>query len=172
MDVQYVNPFIRSLTNAMETMLAVKPVRLAPMLKSGDLTHGDISGIIGFASVNIFGSIALSFPSQTAIEMYNRMVGERATEVTGDVRDSVGEMTNIVAGGAKKDLAEMDLSFDLSIPTVVMGKNHSISHKAGTPVMVIPFQFDNFKFEMEISLKVTKSDTVSQNIEYEMLDKI
>ncbi len=71
-----------------------------------------------------------------------------------DVRDSIGELTNFVAGGAKKELAEQDLTFDISIPTVVMGKNHTLTHRGGTPVVVIPFMLDNCSFIMEISLKI------------------
>ena len=153
MDVRYINPFMRSVANATQTMLGIEAQALQPIVKKENRAHGDVSGIIGIASANIYGSVAISMPSETAVELFNKMMGDTVTEITDDVRDMVGEFTNIVAGSAKKDLAEMNLSFDISIPTVVVGKNHIISHKGGIPVVVIPFQFGKYGFEMEISIK-------------------
>jgi chemotaxis protein CheX len=153
MDVRYINPFMKSVANTTLTMLGIEAQALQPIVKKENRAHGDISGIIGIASANVYGSVAISMPQETALELYRAMMGESATEITDDVRDMVGEFANIVAGSAKKDLAEMNLSFDISIPTVVVGKNHIISHKGGIPVVLIPFKFGNFEFEMEISIK-------------------
>ncbi|NQS99060.1 MAG: chemotaxis protein CheX [candidate division Zixibacteria bacterium] len=69
MNVKYINPFIEAVMNTMETILRVKPERLAPVLKDSSLTQGDISGIIGFTSKDISGAVALSFPTQTALKV-------------------------------------------------------------------------------------------------------
>lgn len=156
MDARFINPFISSVENAMKTILGVQAVQLAPSIKHGNVAEGDISGIVGFASNVVNGSIALTFPADTALEMYKKMIGESVTDLNDDIRDSVGELANIIAGGAKKELAEMDFSYEISLPTVVMGRNHSISHRGGTPVVVIPFKFDSYMFEMEISMKFSK----------------
>ncbi len=156
MDARFINPFIRSVTNTMQTLMGVDAEQLAPAIKNGNVAQGDISGIVGFASNAVNGSVALTFPTDTALEMYRKMVGETATEINDDIRDSVGELANIVAGGAKKELGEIDLSYEISLPTVVMGKNHSISHRGGTPVVVIPFRFDSHNFQMEISMRLCK----------------
>jgi chemotaxis protein CheX len=161
MDVRYINPFVKSVSNATLTMLGIEAQALQPIVKKENRAHGDISGIIGIASANIYGSVAISMPSETAVELFNKMMGDSATSITDDVRDMVGEFANIVAGSAKKDLAEMDLSFDISIPTVVVGQNHIISHKGGIPVVVIPFKFGNYVFEMEISIKARTEETVA-----------
>ncbi|MBD3166849.1 chemotaxis protein CheX, partial [bacterium] len=129
MDVKYINPFIQSLMNTVEMMLGVTPAMQAPYVKEDKVTQGDITGIIGFAERNITGSVALSFPSVTALNVYEMMTGEAVTEINRDVQDSIGELANIVAGGAKTELAKMGLSFHISIPSVIVGKNHAITHK-------------------------------------------
>jgi len=152
MDVQYINPFINSLLNAFEMMLNVIPEREAIYLKEGISLTGDVSGIIGFADKNITGSIALCFPRNTALKVYSLLMGEELASIDENVRDSVGELANIVAGGAKQSFSEAGLTYNISIPTIIIGKNHSIAHKIGTDVVVIPFFFGRYKFSMEVSM--------------------
>ncbi len=159
MDVKFINPFINSVVAAIETMLGMPAERMAPTVKNDSIPQGDISGIIGFAASNIYGSVALSFPTATALKIYNKMMNESLTAINDDVRDIVGELANIVAGGAKKEYSEMRLSFDISIPTVVMGNAHTITHKAGTPVVIVPFKLEGSSFVMEISMKVRTGET-------------
>jgi chemotaxis protein CheX len=156
MEARFINPFISSVSNTMQTMLGVRAEQLDPVVREGNVAHGDISGIVGIVSSVMNGSVALTFPAETALAIYKKMIGETVTEVNDDIRDTVGEFANIIAGGAKKELAEMDCSFEISIPTVVMGNNHTISHKGSTPAVVIPFKFDSHPFEMEISMKFNK----------------
>ena len=154
MDVKYINPFVHAVINTMETMLGVVPERMTTYLKEDEKAHGDISGIIGFGEANIVGSVALTFPTETAIKVYKLMIGDEVTSLNEEVRDTVGELSNIVAGSAKKEFADMDILYHLSIPTVVVGKDHTVIHKGGMGVVVIPFELDNSPFTMEISMKV------------------
>ncbi len=156
MDVKYINPFISSLNNAAEMMIGIKPVRGKPFVKNNQLTTGDITGIIGFAEKNITGSVALSFPAESAYMVFEKMTGEQVSSINRDVQDSIGELANIVAGGAKTSLAEEGLSFHISIPSVVVGHEHAISHKSDTSVVVIPFTLDGLEFVMEVSMKISK----------------
>ncbi len=156
MDVKFINPFIESLINTLEMMVGITPGREQLYIKEDKMTHGDITGIIGFAERNITGSIALSFPNDAALMIYGLMTGENVAQINREVQDSIGELANIVAGGAKSELAKSGLAFHISIPSVIVGKNHAISHKVDTPVVVIPFLIGKAKhrFVMEISMKV------------------
>jgi chemotaxis protein CheX len=161
MDVKYVNPFINAVVNTMETMLGVAPERMSPSLKNNNVAQGDISSIIGFAGDNVHGSIALSFPTLTALKIYHRMMGEVINKINKDVEDTIGELVNIVAGGAKTELENEDVIFHISIPSVIIGKNHTIAHKGSIPVVLIPFKWEKGTFVMEISMKVDAPRAVS-----------
>lgn len=156
MNVELINPFIKSVYNCMETMVGIAPVRLAPFLKENALAQGDITGIIGFAEKNVFGSVSLSFPSKTALSIYNRTMNETETRLTREVQDLTGELANIVVGGAKKEFAKSGLTFHISIPTIVVGKNHTIHHQIDTPVIVIPFKMDEDEFMLEVTMKIDR----------------
>lgn len=154
MKIEYINPFLNAVDNAMKTMVGVSPERDKPYLKENRSTTGDITGIIGFAEKRISGSVALSFPTKTILKIYELMMGDSVEEINDEVDDIVGELTNIVVGGAKKDFSELGLPFNISLPLVVSGKNHIIKHKHDNPVMVIPYSVEGNKFVMEISLLV------------------
>ncbi len=155
MDVKYINPFINSSIHTMETMLGLKPDRLPPHLKVDADAQGDISGIIGFADKSLSGAVALSFPMETALRIYEMMMGESVSRINSDVEDCIGELANIVTGTAKSEFYNMNVTFHISIPTVVVGKDHRITHRAGTPVVVIPFNMEGgLEFTLEVSMKM------------------
>ncbi len=155
MDVKYINPFIESTINCIEMMTGHSPQREQPFVKEGDMSHGDITGMIGFAAQNITGSVAVTFPRESALSIYNDMTGESVSVINREVQDSVGELANIIAGGAKSILAEQGLSYHISIPTVIVGKNHHIQHRSNTPVVVIPFSFNNMRIVVEVAMRLT-----------------
>lgn len=155
MKIEFINPFIRAINKAMVTMTNISPDRGDPYRKVGRSTIGDITGIIGFAEERISGSVTLSFPANTIARIYEKMTGEKVEELNSEVDDIVGELTNIVVGGAKKEFAEKGLSYNVSLPMVVSGRNHVIMHKHENPIIVIPLSFDHNDFIMEVSLKIS-----------------
>jgi len=155
MKIEYINPFLNAVTNAMETMVGISPEREKLYLKDNRTTTGDITGIIGFAEKRISGSVALSFPTKTILKIFSLMMGAPVDEMNSEVDDMVGELTNIVAGGAKKEFSELGYPYNISLPLVVAGKNHVIKHKHDNPVMVIPYSVEGNKFVLEISLMMS-----------------
>lgn len=140
-----------------EMMLGSTPIRQAPYMKDNSIAQGDISGIIGFADRALSGSVALSFPTKSVLEVYELMMGEKVSRINTDVQDRVGELANIIAGTAKKYFDEINVQFHISIPTVVVGNNHTITPRVGTPVVVVPFKMaGNIEFTLEISMKIEK----------------
>jgi chemotaxis protein CheX len=67
------------------------------------------------------------------------------------VSDAIGEIANIIAGNAKQHLTQFNLS--ISLPKVIMGKDHTIASQRGVPTIVVPFESPLGNFAMEVSLK-------------------
>jgi len=72
-------------------------------------------------------------------------------KLNDDVTDAVGELANIIAGSAKKNLT--DFKITISLPTVVLGAEHSIFEPKDVLSMIIPFQCDAGKFDVAVNLK-------------------
>ncbi len=154
MKIDYINPFNNAVFNALDTMVGIKVERKKPYLKKDKTTTGDITGVIGLADSKMSGSVALSFPKASATKIYGAMMNEPTTELSDGVQDMVGELANIVVGGAKTEFQEMGITYQISIPMVVTGKNHLIKHKFESPIIAIPFQWKDIPFSLEISIKL------------------
>jgi chemotaxis protein CheX len=151
MDAQLINPFINATTNALEMMAGITAVREAPFVKGGFHAFADISGIIGLAG-EVKGAVVLSFSQGLASRIFEAMTGEAPGDDPSEMADVVGELANMVAGGAKGALAEQGMTYRISVPTVVTGKEHLVSYKTDGPCLVVPFKVDEETFWVQISM--------------------
>ncbi len=77
---------------------------------------GDYSGIVAF-----FGSTCM------AIKIASEMLGMEIAEIDQDVKDAMGEVTNMIGGALKNKVSETFGAMHLSVPIVIAGANISIS---------------------------------------------
>ena len=140
MNVEFINPFLTSMLNVMSTMAQMELVPEKPRLKKDDVAMGDVSGLIGMGSDKAKGSLSITFEGPLALATMKGMVGEGPDEINDEITDLIGEITNMVTGGAKRLLSEKGIDFDMATPMVVSGKNHTIHHKAKGPVVIIPLK--------------------------------
>jgi chemotaxis protein CheX len=148
--VEHINPFIRATLETFSTMLKAetKPGKVA--LRTGKEMNSDISGIIGLSG-GAKGSVALSFPRITALKVVSAFVGEKIVMMGDDVVDAIGELANIVAGSAKKDLADYRIA--TSLPTVVLGDKHGLTSKREVVPIVVPFESALGGFLLTVNFK-------------------
>lgn len=135
----------------MKTMAFVEPRPGKPHLKEGNRAMGDVSAIIGFAG-SAQGSLALSFSEKCILKIVNNMLGENFTEINDDIRDAVGEITNMISGDARKRLEADGFKIMAAIPTVVSGQDHRIRHVLGGASIVIPFETNEGPFVVDMCL--------------------
>ena len=83
--------------------------------------HGSISGVIGLSN-GITGSCAVSFPGSLAERIVASFLGESIPMDESIIHDGIGEVANMVAGGAKMRFANSGFNFSISTPTVIAGK--------------------------------------------------
>jgi len=150
MNAEFVNPFLSSFINVLQTMamLEIKPGR--PSLKNDAISRGDVSGLIGMAGPTITGSFSISFDTELALNVFQMMVGERIEEIDDDITDMVGEITNMVAGGAKRQLGEKGYEFNMATPIVVTGPGHTITHQVDGSKVLMPFKSEKGNAYIEI----------------------
>jgi len=134
MRADHINPFVAAVQLVFETMLD-SPVAVAkPKLKHADSPAYDVTGIISLGG-DVVGSAALSFPMETAANAVKAFTGNEVAPEDDMFADAIGELANMVTGNAKKDLH--NLSVSISVPTVVIGRNHHLaSHQLGPWVVL------------------------------------
>ncbi|AGH82173.1 chemotaxis protein CheX [Psychromonas sp. CNPT3] len=150
MNSEFVNPFLSSFINVLQTMaqIEIKPGR--PSLKKNAVAHGDVSGLIGMVGATAKGSFALSFDEKLALNVFRLMVGDTLDKIDDDIIDMVGEITNMVAGGAKRQLGEKGFEFDMATPIVVSGISHTIKHQVDGVKVLMPFSSEHGNAFLEI----------------------
>ena len=152
MDVKFINPFLEGTMNVLKTMAFVEPKPGKPRLKQENMAIGEVSGIIGLTG-SARGSLALSFSEQSILKIVNNMLGEKFIEINDDIKDAVGEITNMISGDARKRLEADGFTITAAIPTVVSGKNHAIKHILGGASIVIPFEITEGSFVVDVCLE-------------------
>lgn len=151
-DAAYVNPFIEATLDTLKQMADIDCQRTGLSLRTEASTKGFISGVMGLSGA-AEGFVAITFNNELARKIVCHMLqiqpGEEKDE---DVRDTVGELMNIISGAAKAELVNTAHSFQLSLPTVIVGGPHSVGQIRGVPVIVIEFTAQGDTFEVMVCL--------------------
>lgn len=156
MDVKFINPFLNGTLEVLKKMAFMDAVPGKPYLKKEEAASGDVSGIIGITG-DAIGSLALSFSEKCICKIVSNMLGEEHHEVTRDIIDAVGELTNMVSGASRTQLEKMGMAVYAAIPTVVHGQGHTITHILKSPSILIPFSTAAGPFFIDVCIKTTEA---------------
>lgn len=156
MNVDYINPFLSSTIYLFSKMFGLETRKTGePYLEEALTRHRwDISGVMVLTG-NALGVIALRLSKVLANKLLEKsgIHYENETERHQLVDDMVGELVNIIAGNAARELQDFDIK--VSVPVVIQGQNHSISWPANGPVVGIPFWTPLGPFLINVSLAAT-----------------
>ncbi len=155
MDVKYINPFLTATINVIKTMAFLDPKPGKPFIKKESKALGDVSGVIGLSG-DLKGSLSITFEEDTIKHIVSNMFGEDINEINDEVRDAVGELTNMISGDARRQLQSFGVKIDAAIPSIITGKNHTITHIAKGPIVALPFDTEKGKFIVEFTMEKTK----------------
>lgn len=153
MKVEYINPFVESVFELFNTMLEAKIERGKIGVTTASGNPRDIMALIGLSGP-ARGTVALSFPTGTAVHMVNRVLGTETRVVDDTTCDGVAEIVNIVAGSAKAKLTQGGgTPIDLSLPTVVRGNDYKIDYPSQSVWLEVPFQSELGEFSLRVTFE-------------------
>jgi len=161
MEVKYINPFVQSICNTFETMCGMKVSVGKAALKTSNNPQSDVSSIIGFSG-DAAGSVVLHFSFETASKIATAFAGTEITPQHPDFCDAIGELANMVAGGAKSTFDGLNIS--ISLPNVVIGHNHNVTASKSTPRIVLPCQAEGITFAVEIGMVILRKKARSTSV--------
>jgi chemotaxis protein CheX len=160
-DAQLVSPEVRevllepfisaacmTLAELAHTELAVRSVyRTAP-----PRTFADISAVLGLTAEGK-EVLVLSFPAATAAAFAGRILAEVTPAPDDDlIRDCMGELANVIAGGAKTLLAETPYQLRLATPSILSGAGLEIGSWPGAEGLVVVFGSDAGPFALQVCM--------------------
>ncbi len=154
MKVEYINPFIESVVEVFGTMLETDVARGdVGVSRSGSSNPRDIMALIGLSGP-ARGTVALSFPTATALALVRKLLGMETAVVDDTVSDGVAEIVNMVAGSAKAKLTSGGgPPIDLSLPTVVRGRNFEVEYPTKSVWLEVAFQSSLGDFSLRVTFE-------------------
>lgn len=153
LDIEFINPFLSAAIHVLKVQAQIDAkAGQVQIKKATDMIYGDVSGVIGIVSDSFHGSVVITFPEATFLKIVSSMLGETFTEISKDILDGAGELTNMIFGQAKIVLNDKGYGIQTAIPSVITGKNHSLSAQTKGPVVVVPFESQAGDFFVEICL--------------------
>ena len=142
-------PFIASVKSVLKTMLNIELELGKIGLKTTPAPSYDVSAIVGFSG-QIIGSVVVSFQKGAAEKLASAFAGSSMKAADPDFADAIGELGNMIAGGAKTNLG---LVANITVPNVVIGSGHVIARLRDVPCVVVPCKTPAGDFAVEINVK-------------------
>jgi chemotaxis protein CheX len=152
MRAEFINPFLEATITVLKTMAFIEVIPGKPYIKKGATATGDVSGIVGITG-DTEGSLCITFSKGCILMIISHMFNEDQKEINDDVKDAVGELTNMISGDARRRLEEIGHHFLGSIPSVISGVGHEVKHITKGPILSIPFSTSGGNFTVEVCFK-------------------
>ena len=154
MDVGLVNPFLAATLDILQKVAGLTSEVQKPFLKTEQEGRGAVSGVVAVKG-KIPGTAAITFSKKCILSVVSTMFGENITEVNDEVRDAVGEITNMISGLVTQLYEKGGLGLKAGLDQVLMGDRHRIPHLPHQPVLGIPVKTDKGEITIELCFKET-----------------
>ncbi len=142
LDKRFINAFVEGVVKTVSLTAQTSVTTEKASIEASFQGKGEVAGMVGMVFGDMKGTMSISFPKEAIFHIMENMLGEKYTEITNDVTDAVGEMTNQIYGTAKTTLNQMGYGFEMAIPSVIKG-SFTISKYHNGPTLVIPFKLSN-----------------------------
>ncbi len=143
---------IRNSTHSVfSTMLGTELSPLEALDDPNPFMQSEVIGFIGLAG-DFAGYVSIHVTRQQATDFTARLIGVDIAEVTSEdeIRDAVGEITNMLAGSVKTALSALGL-VEVALPTVVMTPKADLRVR-GARGVAMPFEDYTGVFHVEVIL--------------------
>ena len=158
LDVKFINPFLVSTLRVFELQCAVKAKLGKVRIKTAQDKKfmGEVSGIISLQEESFHGILSLSLSLEVFKHLAKSMLSEDVASVSEDNHDIAAELSNMVLGGAKKELSTLGYNLKPTLPSSVFGTKRSNMNLEAESAIIVPFESTVGNFWIEIiSTKAT-----------------
>jgi len=105
--------------------------------------QGLVTGMIGVHG-KVSGFVTVNISEPLAVKSVGGLLQENFPELTSQVVDGVGEITNIIVGGIKGSLSGTPWGFsNITVPSVIVGKGYQIAYARGLEFLSATFEHDD-----------------------------
>lgn len=158
-EMEYLETFIESTILVLKKMASLE-AKFKDVYFSDDFkVFGDISGIISLFG-KAEGTLVVTFYWELAQQIIAKMMSVDKSNINAElIHDGIAELINMISGASKKNLVGKPYYFEISLPSVVVGRGHQIGHPEDTNVAVLIFDVDEHSFAFQVCIKPKKNES-------------
>jgi CheY-specific phosphatase CheX len=117
----------------------------------------DISSVIAFIEDQLDGTLALRFHKMALLKAISKVYTAETATVDHRALGAIGELVNTIYGIIKQNLNQKGYNYQMCVPVIVIGSNHSICSTFQGKKIQMLYQLLNDRFLVEIVLQVDES---------------
>jgi chemotaxis protein CheX len=108
-----------------------------------------ITAVVGFGGL-LSGACVFHAGGAAALTIASTLTGMEFAEIDDTVKDAIGEVCNMLAGGWKSKVPDLSANCGLSIPAVITGSDYNIHVQAPEFRLHQMYRFDDAVFAVTI----------------------
>lgn len=153
MKAEFLNPFIKSVAQILQSTIDETPDRGKPYLRDKYPYGGhDVAIVVGITGA-LMGQVILSMNMDCAKGIAAKMLMEEAIEELDEYAQSaLAEVSNMITANATIGLAEAGYNCDITPPSVITGKGIEISYMENVKTIVLPLTLSMGGVDVNLSI--------------------
>ena len=151
MNAKFLNPFVEAAHEVIEAETGLNMGRGVLSFRNETYITEDVTVIINLIG-QIEGTVFYSMSNQTAMVLASSMLSEQLEEFDNLAQSGVAELGNVITGQASIKLSQKGYLSNISTPTMVIGKDATIS-TLGLPRLVVPLERDSARVIIHLALR-------------------
>lgn len=152
--MDFTKKIIESTEEIFATMIFMDISTEDSMTAEAEVLFSNVSAMIGLSG-DLTAMLSVHCSGHIGMELAGAMLGMEFEEIDDDVKDALGEIANMIAGGVKERLSSENINLQLAIPTTISGKSYSISSPTRSNRVIIPFNLVQGQFFVEMKYSST-----------------
>ena len=153
MKVEFINPFLSSLSEVLQQIVSMDVTFGKPELVSSPTESPGVTIIVGITG-DLKGQVFYNFSPQMALDFARAMMmGMQVDELDELAKSAISEMANITMGNVATKLSEAGFTVDLTPPSIIVGSEKLMITSEIGPVLKIPMSTQAGEFSVLVGLK-------------------
>lgn len=104
---------------------------------------GSVTGLLGVHG-KVTGFVTVNMAERFATKAVEGLLQDVFGTITAQVVDGLGEITNVIGGGIKGQLASSPWGFThITVPSVIVGKGYAIAYAKGLEFLSVQYVHDD-----------------------------
>ena len=147
--MEFAKKIVETTEEIFNTMIFMEVSADVPLEQGKQVLGCHISAMIGLTG-GFSAMLGIHCPEAVGLAITGAMLDMEIEEIDADVKDALGEIANMVAGGLKERFAAEDIALELAIPTAISGKSYTIASSTTSNRVIIPFNIEAGQFFIEM----------------------